>query len=82
MKGIFFSIIFLSSSVFADCVKPAYRCECEANVPFEGYVIFVVEKCGSDEEWIPLGFRERQYDNMTSCRVAIPANKVCQSLNN
>lgn len=61
-------------------IKPSYSCQCFQQVPFEAYIIFVVEKIGSEENWLPLEESSTQYDTLEICQAVADTNKICKDL--
>lgn len=57
-----------------------YRCECFQNVPFEGYIIYVVETTNNQESWLTLESAPTNYGNLEECKSEISQNKTCEYL--
>lgn len=60
--------------------KPSYQCVCFQNVPFDGYIIYVVEKFQGKQSWLTLEAPPTNYDSMEQCNAAIVADKTCEEL--
>lgn len=61
-------------------VPPKYHCECFQNVPFEGYIIYVIEKYQGQESWLPLEAPPTNYDGLEECQAAIKVDAICEDL--
>ncbi|HEY1079948.1 MAG TPA: hypothetical protein VGE46_07615 [Bdellovibrio sp.] len=73
--------LFVSSVSFATTdAKPSYQCVCFQNVPFEGYIIYVVEKFQGKQSWLTLEAAPTNYDTDAQCNSAILADKTCEEL--
>lgn len=75
------AVLFVSQGVLAVTEsKPSYQCECFQNVPFEGYIIYVVEKFQGRQAWLTLESSPTNYDTDAQCNSAILTNKTCEEL--
>lgn len=61
------------------CDTYSIRCDCFPNVPFEGFKLYVVEKCDGEEKWVT-EFYAPTFDSEDQCRKAITTDTVCQHL--
>ena len=68
----------LSLALAQACQNFQAQCVCYPAVPFEGYQMFVTEKCDGRESSFKYG--ETQYDSVELCQVAISQDHNCQSL--
>lgn len=57
-----------------------YQCACFQNVPFEGYIIYVIEKFQGQESWLTLEASPTNYDSIQACNAEISVNKTCEEL--
>lgn len=81
--GSLVAVLFVSQSVWAATEsKHSYQCECFQNVPFEGYIIYVVEKFQGSQSWLTLEAAPTNYDTDAQCNAAILVNKTCEELAN
>lgn len=85
MKFLLILLASLSVSVSAVASQGArlasrYQCACFQNVPFEGYIIYVIEKYQGQESWLTLEAAPTNYDSETECQAAIQVNKTCDEL--
>lgn len=75
------AVLFVSSGAWAAKEsKPSYQCECFQNVPFEGYIIYVVERFEGRQSWLTLESAPTNYDTDAQCKAAILVNKTCEEL--
>lgn len=65
----------------ADCQQYSVRCECFPAAPFEGYKLYVVEKCDGEEKW-HTDFNLPMFDSDAQCRESFATDPVCLSLKN
>lgn len=80
MRNILLSIVFLvSGAAFAgdQTCEPEFRCECAQAVPFESWVIYIVERCGKAERWYLLEYRGTQYTDAAECTRAFDSVEEC-----
>jgi hypothetical protein len=59
---------------FEDC---SLSCQCFKSIPYDGFQISLVEKCGQTETWYP-SYGGQQFDSQDLCEQAIPSDKVCR----
>lgn len=72
-------MLLLSLALAQTCQTYSAQCTCYPAVPFEGYQMYVTEKCDGKEASFKYG--ETQYDTVELCLAAAAADKNCQSLN-
>lgn len=69
----------LGLAVVAQCSTYSVACQCGPSIPFEGFQMYVVEKCDGQETW-HTDYGLQQYDSKESCTEAIKSEPVCQNL--
>ena len=69
----------LSAAVISmSCNFPIAKCVCYPAIPFEGFQIYVHEKCGDSEGSYRYG--KFMYDSAEMCELAMSEDLNCQSL--
>lgn len=69
----------LGLSIALQCSVYSVACQCGPSTPFEGFQMYVVEKCDGQETW-HTDYGLQQFDSMETCTAAIADEPVCQNL--
>lgn len=69
----------LAIALSAQCQVYSLKCICGPSVPFEGFQIFLEERCDQDVKWFGQ-YGERQFTTAPECNEAISSDLDCQSL--
>lgn len=69
----------LTIALSAQCQVYSLQCVCGPAVPFEGFQMFLEEKCDQDVKWFGQ-YGERHYTKLSECTEAIAYNKDCRAL--
>jgi hypothetical protein len=71
--------LLLSMAFAVQCETYSVKCKCGPSTPFEGFQIYVVEKCNKEEAWYA-DYGQQQYSAEHECKEAIPTDQVCRNL--
>lgn len=69
----------LTLAMIAPCQTYEVKCQCGPSIPFEGFQMYVVEKCDGKEIWHS-DYGQQQFTSKDECTEAIAAEPVCQNL--
>jgi len=70
--------LLLSLALTSACQSFSAQCVCYPAVPFEGFQVYVYEKCDQQEGSFKYG--ESVYDSVEQCQAVIDNDKNCQGL--